>query len=179
MNRASILAFGITAAILAAATWNESSLTADEETATPLNTLTVGDMTITVEKRAIETIDGLRDRLILTLCGSGKGSVSLRMEELGGNPLSRVATLSTVSWERTIAFDQAGGVTETDLGALPGSQTKGEANSQKPSIRPSSQLLATVDGSSWVMLWSESPAFEVLLEGLKDANPIHEAKLDE
>lgn len=179
MNRASVLAFGITAAVLAAATWNESNLTADEETAAPPISWVVGDMTITVEKRAVETIDGLRDRLILAMCGKGKGSLSLKMEELGGNPMSRVATSSTVAWERTIAFDQEGGTTETDLGALPGSQTKGEANTQKPMLGASLQLLASTDGTSYVMIWSQQPSLELLIEGLKDLPAPEVAKSDE
>ncbi len=177
MNRASILAFGITAAVLAAATWDESSLTADDEAATPLNALVAGGMTITAEKRVVE-IDGCRqEHIILTTSGSGKGAVSLRLEGMDGNPMSRVVTMSTVLWEKTIAFDQTGGTTETDLGALPGSQTKGEVGA-RPSTG-SMQLMATTDGSFTVMIWNQQPDLAALLGGLDRESPDEVVKSDE
>ncbi len=90
MNRATILAFGVTTAILAAATWNDTTLTADEEGATPLNTLRADGVTITAERRDVEVPGERRmlTHLFLIVNGCGKGSVTLKMESMGMMPMT-------------------------------------------------------------------------------------------
>lgn len=178
MNRASILAFGITAAVLAAATWNESTLTADEEAATPRAALVVGNLSVTAEWREVDIDNTRRHRLVLLATGSGKADVTVRLEEMGGNPMSRVVMPTKRHWEKSIALDQAGGTTETDLGTLPDSQTKGETDIQKP-FPGSMYLIATAEGAQPVTLWNNQPSFEALMRGIEDVEPAIEAKIDE
>lgn len=180
MNRASILAFGITTAVLAAATWNDSSLTADDEAATPQRTLVAGDLSITAEKREID-VDGQKEtHLFLIASGRGSGSVSLRMEGLSGNPMSRVATMSSILWEKTVPFELAGGTSEVDLGALRAKRSDEVPDAIESAFsNGSKQLMATTDGSSYVMIWGEMPSLDALLKGTEGVNPSLQAKADE
>ena len=153
MSAVSVVAFGITAAVIAVA----SRPTSRDETPPLPHTLRVGDLDITA---ALNTAYGQSEpHLILLTTGRGRASVRVRFEENRSLQAGRMVYDEPLP-ERTIAFDQDQGCHATDLGPLPENYYAGDPEERGVSR----QLVATTDGTRWVVLWTENPRIDELIE---------------
>ncbi len=155
MNTAGVIAFGIVTAIIAVfspSMWRD-------ETPPPPHTIRADDMDITATVSSID-VNGLAEQhLFLVTTGKGRGSVTVRFEE------NRSLVYGRMSWgepqiDRTIDYDQIQGCGMTDVGPLPENYYVGMEEGRGVSR----QLVATVDGKTWVTLWTESPKIDELIE---------------
>lgn len=153
MNGMSVLAFGVATAVIAVA-----SRSPEEKTPPPPYTLRAKGVDVTAVMREVDVAGRKEPHLFLITTGRGSGSVSMRFEVNESLRWSRM-TGPYSAWERSITFDQDGGVREADLGALP------EKIDFGPDYPGSSrQLLGTTDDNSYVLLWTESPTIDEMLE---------------
>lgn len=171
MSKAAIWAFAATTAVLAIADWNLTTLPAGDEKPI-LNAIQAGGVSITAEKREVDVEGRKEAHLFLVMSGTGKGTVTATLQESSRNPLSRVATMPTISWTRKIDFDQKGNTTEVDLGAIEGTPQAEAAGAPAP--RGSRQLVATADEKTYVMLWGEVLTVEYLAKDADGAPNAHD-----
>ncbi len=171
MRKASVIAFGITTAVLALADWNLTTLPAGDEKPVAY-ALEANGVSITAEKREVDVEGRKEAHLFLVMSGAGKGNVTATLQESSNNPLSRVATMPTITWTRKIDFDQKGNTTEVDLGAID-QAPQPEANGA-PKARGSRQLVAWIEGKDPVMLWSDVLTLEDFGKSVDGAPNAHE-----
>ncbi len=160
MSGTSVIAFGVTAVVIAVA-GSSSRPWFGEEPEPPPFTLRSKGVSITAVKREIEVGGKMEPHLFLITTGEGRGSVSVHFEMNRSLQVYRMSYPEPLM-EQTITFDQDGGSRRTDLGPLP----------ENPYDYPGSegvsrQLVGTTDpkdGRSYVTLWTESPQIDELIK---------------
>lgn len=153
MNTVSVIAFTITAAVIAVV----GRWTSYDETPPLPHTLRAGCVDITASLTEVPG-DG-KPHLVLLTTGRGSGSVRLRFEENESLRQSRMVWHDLVE-ERTIAYDQDQGCHATDICPLPENYYANEPEERGVSR----QLVATTDGETWVVLWTENPKIDEMVE---------------
>lgn len=153
MNTVSVVVFAISAAIIAFL----SRATSNNEMPPPPHTLRVDGVDVTATLQS--ALGYTTPHLVLLTLGRGSGSVTVRFEVNRSLSQARMPIEEPLP-ERTIPIDQEQGWQQTDLGPLP----ENEIANLPEEYGASRQLVATADGTTWVVLWTENAKIDELIE---------------
>lgn len=154
MNTVSVVVFAISAAIIAFL----ARSTSNDDMPPPPHTLRVDGVDVTATLQSV--LGYTTPHLVLLTLGRGSGSVTVRFEMNRSLSIGRMSYVDDQMPERKVTFDQDHGWQQTDLGALPDDWYNGEPEERGASR----QLVATADGTTWVVLWTENPRIDELIE---------------